>query len=333
MGTMAVAGQSNVAVAARELPFLKYRVDSVARPEHDGRMSADEMLKALDLDFEVVKRKVYTHTPKGHRVTIPGTFANVRTDTETFLGITGDRYQIVQNSVLGGLGDALLDTGEANGESGWSLRGGRTVGLTFAVPGADIAVPGDGGGVLPMFLMLSNSHDGNSSVSGFVGPVRVACVNMIRLFIRSAVSSFKIRHTSGVEGKIAAMRDALGLTMRYKIAAEEKFDQLLNTTLVESQVNDILRAAFPIREAASDAQRENSVQAALMRNWLTSPTIAEVRETGYGLMNAVNEWYEHLQPVRSRSFDADSVRGISILQGSAFVATNRVVQAIEEFAA
>jgi hypothetical protein len=45
-------------------------------------------------------------------------------------------------------------------------------------------------------------------------------------------------------------------------------------------------------------------------------------------VNSTNEYFEHLQPVRSRTFDRDSVRGISILQGTAYQATNRVRDAI-----
>lgn len=328
MKAQAVGTGPNIAVAARDLPFLKYRVADVVRPEEAGLLSVEGALGALGLDFTVETRKTYTHTPKGHRMPIPDMFANVRTDTEEILGVVGNRYHVVQNRDALSLGNVLLDTGEASIESGWALRGGRQTGITLRIPSMDIAVPGDGGGFLQMFLMLQNSHDGNSSVTGHIGPVRIACTNMVRLFIRSAVSSFKIRHTSGIEGKVAAMRDSLGMTFRYKVAAEAEIDRLMNTTLVESQVDAILRSAFPIRDEASDAQRENSVQFELLRNWQSSDTIADVRETGWGLVNSVNEYFEHLQPVRTRTFDRDSVRGISILQGTAYQATNRVRDAI-----
>jgi phage/plasmid-like protein (TIGR03299 family) len=327
MKTQAVGTGPNIAVAARDLPFLKYRVADVVRSDAE-LLSVEGALTALGLDFEVERRNTYTTNAKGHRMTIPDMFANVRTDNEEVLGVVGNRHQIVQNRTALGLGNVLLDSGDASIESGWALRGGRQSGITLRIPSADIAVPGDGGGFLQMFLLLQNSHDGNSSVTGHVGPVRIACTNMVRLFIRSAVSSFKIRHTSGVEGKVAAMRDSLGMTFRYKIAAEAEIDKLMNTTLVESQVDAILKAAFPIKEDASDAQRENSIQFELLRNWQSSDTIADVRETGWGLVNAVNEYFEHLQPVRTRTFDRDSVRGISILQGTAYQATNRIRDAI-----
>jgi phage/plasmid-like protein (TIGR03299 family) len=318
----------NIAVAARDLPFLKYRVDEVVRPDQVGDLTVEGALAALGLDFEVEKRKVYTHSPKGHRVTIPNTFANVRTDTEEVVGVVGDRYQGVQNRRALSIGNVLMDSGDALIQSGWSLRGGRQVGVTFRIPSADISVPGDADGGLQMYLLLQNSHDGNSSLTGHVGPVRIACTNMVRLFMKSAVASFRIRHTSGINGAVMGMREALGMTFRYSEAQKTLVERLLTVELVESQVAEILQNAFPIKADSSDAQREKSVQHALMQNWQSSPTIEAIRPTGWGLVNAVNEYFEHLQPVRTQTFDRDSVRGISILQGTAYQSTNRVAAAV-----
>lgn len=322
--------KTGVAMTTRELPFLRYGVRDVVTAQHDGALTVEDMLTGLGLDFTVEKRPLF-YQRKGEargRITMPGMFATVRTDTEQPLGAVGQPYSVTQNRDALALGNVLLDTGDALGDSAWSLRGGRQVGVTLRIPSADVQVPGDDGGFLPMFLMIQNSHDGNSSLTGHIGPVRPACVNMVRLFLRGAVSSFRLRHTGDMTGKITAMRDALGVTFRYKVALETEIDKLLNTTLVESQVDEILQAAFPIREEASEAQREKSVQHAVMVNWQTSPTIADVRGTGWGLVNAANEYFEHLQPVRTRTFDAESVRGISILQGTAYQATNAVRDAI-----
>jgi phage/plasmid-like protein (TIGR03299 family) len=315
----------NIAVARRDLPFLKYRVDDVVKSDE---ISVEGALAALGLDFTVEKRKVYTHSPKGHRVTIPGMFANVRTDTEAVLGVVGDRYEVLQNVHALSVGNVLMDSGDALIDSGWSLRGGRQVGVTFRIPSADISVPGDADGGLQMYLLLQTSHDGNSSLTGHVGPVRIACTNMVRLFMKSAVASFRIRHTSGINGAVMGMREALGMTFRYSEAQKTLVERLLTVELVESQVAEILQNAFPIKADSSDAQREKSVQHALMQNWQSSPTIEAIRPTGWGLVNAVNEYFEHLQPVRTQTFDRDSVRGISILQGTAYQSTNRVAAAV-----
>jgi phage/plasmid-like protein (TIGR03299 family) len=318
-----------IAVTQRDLPFLKYRVADLVSPEHSGRLTADEALKLLGLDFTVAKRKIAVITPEGYRgKTVPDMFATVREDTGDVLGLVGDRYTIQQPKVVADLGNALLDTGEALIESGWSLRGGSRMGLTFRIPGADVAVPGDAGGLLQMYLMAENSYDGNSSLGLHVGPVRLACLNMVRLFKRSVVASWKHKHTSGIEGKLADARRDLGITYRYAEFLGGEIDRLLNTTLVESQVDEILRSAFPVREAASEKQVDRTVYAGILRNWQESDTIDAIRGTGWGLLNAGNEFFEHVQPVRTRTHDADSVRGISILQGTAMQGTARLHEAI-----
>lgn len=323
---------ADVAVTQRDLPFLKYRVADLVSPDHSGRLTADEALDLLGLNFTVEKRKAQTTNARGHRMTIPGWYANVRTDTEGVLGLVQERYAVTQNTVVANLGNAIMDlpSSDATIESGWALRGGARMGLTFRIPGADVAVPGDANGNLQMYLMVENSHDGNSSVMGHVGPVRLACLNMIRLFKRSAVASFKIRHTSGAQERIAAQaREALGMTFRYSEFLNGEVQKLLNMTVAERDVDAILRAAFPVREGASEGQVDRTVYAGILRNWQESDTISEIRETGWGLLNAGNEFFEHLQPVRTRTHDADSVRGISILQGTAMQGTNRLALAIE----
>lgn len=319
-----------LAVTQRDLPFLKYRVADIVTPEHSGRLTADEALDLLGLNFTVEKRKIAVITPEGYRgKTVPDMYATVRTDSGDVLGLVGDRYEVQQPKVIADLGNTLLDTGEALIESGWSLRGGARMGLTLRIPGADVAVPGDAGGNLQMYLLVENSFDGNSSLGLHVGPVRLACLNMVRLFKKSVVASWKHRHTSGVGGKLAEAKRDLGLTYRYAEFLGGEIDRYLNLTVAERDVDAILRAAFPVREGASEAQVDRTVYAGILRNWQESDTISDVRMTGWGLLNAGNEFFEHLQPVRTRTHDADSVRGISILQGTAMQGTNRLAAAID----
>lgn len=320
----------NVAVTERDLPFLKYRVDEVRTPDHDGALSVEEALKLLGLDYAVESRKLAVITPQGYRgKTVPTHVATVRTDTGEVLGVVGDRYKVIQNvDALAPIGDALSETGEALIESGWALRGGRSMGITFRIPGESFEVPGDGGGAIQMYLLMQNSHDGNSSVTGHVGPVRPACTNMVSLFERSAVSKMKIRHTSGASVRLGDARNLLGLVARYRKAMEQDVRDLVNSQIDEIVGRAILDEAFPVRESASDAQREKGTAAAIFRNWRESDTIADVRETGWGLVNAANEYFEHVAPIRKDRYDSDSVRGISILQGTAYGATNSVARLV-----
>ncbi len=320
----------NLALAVRDLPFLKFNVRDVIQPDHEGPIDAQEALKLLGLDYTVEKRKAQTTNARGHRMTIPGWYANVRTDNETVLGLVQERYALQQNSVVANIGNAICDTDEALVDSGWSLRNGARMGLTLRIPGADVAVPGDANGNLQMYLLIENSHDGNSSITGHMGPVRPACTNMVRLQKGSAVASFKIRHTgNAVEKMTATARQALGISFRYRDFLAGEVDRYLNMTVAERDVDEILRAAFPVREGATDGQVDRTVYAGILRNWQESDTIPVIRETAWGLLNAGNEFFEHVQPGRSSTFDLDSARGISILTGTAMQGTNRLAAAID----
>lgn len=323
---MAVISEAEAAtqiVTKRSIPFISaYHAGYI---ESDvERLSVDEALKLADADFTVEGRKVYTHTPKGHRVTIPGYKANVRTDTEDVLGLVGESYEIVQTrEAIDPIVTALLKTGEVDVNSAWTLRQGRSVGITLALPNSRISI-GDKD-LVDMFLMIRTSHDGQSSVMGDIGPTRLRCLNMVRLFERTAAVSFKIKHTGGALVKLGDARNVLERAGAYVKAFERDADRLLNTKLVESQVREILDRAFGAADPeASGAQLERTINFKVFRNWQESDTIADVRETGWGLVNATNEYFEHVAPTRTRTFDVQSARGISILQGTASQSTNKV---------
>lgn len=309
----------------RSIPFIS--AYSAQYSEHDS-LTLDQALKLADADFTVVERKVATLSPKGYREKAIATHkATVRDDTNEVLAVVGANYQVVQTrDAIEPIVDALLGTGETGLNSAWSLRGGRAVGVTLQVPEFNFTV--NGGDAVDMFLMIRTSHDGNSSVMGDIAPLRLKCLNMIRMFERESIGTFRIKHTSGATVKLG---DARNLLERVGIAAkqfEKTANVLLDKKLVESQVQEILDRAFPVNPDISDAQRERTINFAVFRNWQESDTIADVRETAWGLVNATNEYFEHLAPVRTRTYDVQSARAISILQGTAAQATDRVARLV-----
>src|SRR4051812_44664296 len=82
--------------------------------------NSKEALNFAGLDYEVVKRKIYTHDGEINKgldflirdIEIPDHHATIRTDTNQVLGVVGKDYEIVQNvdafsffdSIVGGDG-------------------------------------------------------------------------------------------------------------------------------------------------------------------------------------------------------------------------------------
>ena len=78
----------------------QYSLMSTKTPWHnlgqvvDSAQTSEEAIKLSGLDFEVVKKKIYTEG----NIEIPRNYATVRTDLNIPLGVVGEKYHVLQNS-------------------------------------------------------------------------------------------------------------------------------------------------------------------------------------------------------------------------------------------
>jgi phage/plasmid-like protein (TIGR03299 family) len=274
------------------------------------------MREAAGIDWLAEKTPVQVVVGK----VVPDQFAVVRQDTGDPLGIVGRSYTVFQNEELDWLGDAIVDDGSAKYETGGALRGGRTVFLSMELNGLDIHVGGDAvGEAIKTYLLLTNTHDGSRSLSGLITPIRVVCANTLNMAIRGASAEFRIRHVGTLEGKIAAAREALGISFRYVESLAGEAERLLMQKVVDDQVFDILtKVVWPVDPDWSDARIEGSTARKAYELYLTSPNLDNIRDTGWGVVNAVAEYVDHEAAFVGRgASSAADVRAQSILFGRA----------------
>ena len=272
--------------------------------------TAVEMLEYAGLDWEV--GKVSIQTVDG--MVIPDRFATVRESDGAPLGIVGRPYQIVQNKEAFDWADALVDDGGMKYETAGSLFGGRRVFLSMELP-EGIQVPGDAG-TTNIYLLITNSHDGSSPLISAVTPVRSVCSNTVALALRSAVRTFRIRHTGSIEGKLQQAREALGITFTYRDEFSRIAGRLALAKVTNRQVEDILRAAFPVPESQDTPERiDQSDFAKVQELYRTTENLDPIRGTAWGLLQAVGEYVDHEVPYRGRIFGADDVRMDSLVYG------------------
>jgi phage/plasmid-like protein (TIGR03299 family) len=312
---------SGLVVSRRDLPWM---TKNSAAFENDNP-SVEEAMRAGGIDFTVDARKVYTTNARGHRLTVPGYQALVRSDTEATLGIVGTRFKAVQNGPALAIGDEVVRLG-GRVEAAVSLRGGKLCALMLELPEfASFKVPGDDSGY-GTHIWISNSFDGNSSIIGAINVLRLRCLNAVSPFIRGASRVFKIRHTSQAEARLHEAERLLIGAETYMRAYEREAAKLAGLTLAEAQAKDIVESLWPVREDLTAAQRENTIAAGILQNWHGTDTLDEsLRRTGWGLVQATAEYFEHVVDFKPRTYDASDVRAYSTLYGTAAHGVDRVM--------
>lgn len=239
----------------------------------------------------------------GSALIIPDRFAVLRDNPIVagrvdLLGVVGDRYQVTQNEELAGLLDNLVDESGAKFETAGALNGGKQVFITMKLPGS-IRI----GGVDPVdnYLAVTSGHDGNSSITMMVTPVRIVCQNTMNLAFKQASNSFRVKHTKGASRILLQQaREALDFSFNYLDGFQQQAEQLINTTLTQSQFEQIIAKEFGAPEGAPAATQTRAITKLDQMADLFSDAFTQegVRNTAWAGLNALTEWNDHFAPVR-----------------------------------
>ena len=182
----------------------------------------EEALTNAEMNFTVEKRPLLTTSDLFTTIPVNDKYATVRTDTETVLGVVGNRYHVVQNVQAFEFLDTLVDSDEARyAKAGTFNNGALTwiqLELSKVLPISDNVKP---------YVTLYNTHDGSSAFKVLITPVRIWCQNTLRLAIKNATDTFSIRHTSSINGKIDEARKVLGFADKYYDTFSEEVEKLI----------------------------------------------------------------------------------------------------------
>jgi len=185
-------------------------------------------------------------------------------DQTDILGVVGERYVPLQNEDLFSFGDNLLDGG-GRWETAGSIKGGRQVFGSIATP------------------------------------VRVVCANTLNLALSSfkgksaSKQSFKIRHTSTAEGKIAVAREALGLASKYLDEFSVMANAMIEKEITKADFDKIVALAYPAPEKDSKGSfKKHDSKVDLLNAIYVGQFNDTISGTAWGAYNALTErldWY------------------------------------------
>jgi len=263
-------------------------------------VGSTEALALSGLDWEVRLEDAYT----GDGAKIPETKVTRRSTDNRVLGVVGERYTPIQNHELFTFTDDLAEYG-AKYESAGSLAYGKYVFTTMVIERPMTLVDDPH---IP-YIVMASSHDGSMATRALLSPVRVVCMNTLRLAIRNARRSFVIRHTASAPQRIEQARRALGIAFDYYDGFEDEVRALMAQSVTEKEFEALIENVWPEKEAllsGSHSERKRHEVKALYQH---DDALTLWKGTGWGALNAFNTWELWNSPVRvTKNVDEQTVR-------------------------
>lgn len=221
----------------------------------------------------------------------------VQPDTGEVFGVFSDGYTIHQyrewllESVA-----VLLDDDLHIGSAGLLRRG--AVGWVQLEVKDTLSTPE--GVTFRPHLLAATSMDGKLATTYKRTVTNTVCDNTMRAALNEKGEELRIKHTRNSELRISDARDALGIVYSTAddFAAEVK--ELCEVEVSRKQWADFLEAwvAMPDKPGRGMTQAENK-RAALHQLYTSDVRVAPWTGTGWGVMQAVNTWGQHMQTIRN----------------------------------
>lgn len=269
------------------------------------------------LDWDPIKQPVFAKdigiTEQGEPYEkyeeIPGWNRVVRSDTAETLYIGPESYTLITHGDMGLIMDAIMGEEQRHWETGGSLEGGKKVWCLVEL-GDPIQIGGDPSAT-KRYVVILNSHDGQTSCKAIATLVRVVCGNTwhaAEVDGARSESCYTFTHTAQWKKKLelvgqearAAIAGASEQVEAYRLIAEDlaakpvtrsqelRFvDEFIFPTSKEHELKP--RALENVRAARTD-----------LFGCLDSPTCEGIRGTAYGLVQAGGEWADHVRPFQDR---------------------------------
>jgi len=270
-----------------------------------GLMTVHEALAAAGLDWEVELANIFIET-KGVGVGLVEQWKAVRrlTDRKVF-GIVGAKYEPIQNKDAFKFFDEVVGSGQAIYETAGALQEGRRIWILANMKGS-IGIRGD---EVKKYITLTNSHDGTLALQMFWTPIRVVCMNTLRMALSGARESFYCRHTLNAPERIAAAREILGLANKFYEEWKAQARHLAVLALPAPKIPLLLKAAFDYPEDKPmgeiyDPMRVQMDKAKELIYTGRGQDNPKIQGTAWQAYNGIVEYADYYRPYRSEAPDA-----------------------------
>ena len=263
-------------------------------------MTASEAIEAAGLDWKVeLAPMTYQHIDKfGIMKTagVSGKKAVVRVNPDEstkYLSVVGDRYVPVQNIDAFRFFDQIVGNTDAKYHSVGSLDGGRRIWLMVRLP---TTLTLDNGQDIIKNILLSNSHDGGTSLRIDHCRINVVCANTLTMALEnSRFNNFRARHVAGILDRTMEAREALSVVGAMDELFIEQCNLLINTKFSELEMEELARKVW--LKGKSDKMVGNNLAGIEKICHLFKNGTGTNGESAFDAYMALTEFNDHYKPI------------------------------------
>lgn len=262
----------------------------------DSPMTAAEAIIAAKLDYKVTKEQLFL--ADGRKAPAYCTMAS---DNGAMLGVVGEKYAPLQNEDAFSFFDILVGEGKARYETAGALGQGERVWMLARMPEVLEAVKGD---PMETFVLLSNSHDGSTSVEARYTSIRVVCQNTLNMATSTANKAVvSIRHTESVKSRLQQAAILLNGYQQHFANFADAMKKLAAVRITDQMVTEFEEAMFGKIDEVPEGRGRTILSNKLTQfeNLLVKgqgTEIPGVVGTLYGVVNAYTEWADFQSQVK-----------------------------------
>jgi phage/plasmid-like protein (TIGR03299 family) len=280
-----------------------------------GALTSAEAIEKAGLDWTVSLRPLVTFDSENSEagfISVDDHHATVRDTDMSVLGVVGNRYTPIQNIECFDFMDTVVDDSDAKYETAGSLHDGRIVWMLLNL-NKSVQVDED---VTHNYLLLTNSHDGSSSLKGLTTPIRVVCANTLRMALGDMRNSFSFRHTKNLQGKVAQARSILTQSYNYVDAFQLEMEKLLDTEVNNDRFNEIIDTVLPIplptTENVKAVTRVTNIRGEIT-SLFNKPEFDTQKNTAWALINATSNYEQWKASIRGKSSRSEKLAQKTLL--------------------
>ena len=273
--------------------------------------SASEVASQAGLDWtvslhDIEAMYVIPETELGNRIPILNKKAVIKTTPfgeTSAIGVVGNRYKVFQNAEIFGALDNLIDSGGMRYAAAGEYDGGGKVWMLMETP-MEMTIANDPHAA---FLLAKTSHDGSSSV--IIRPIieRLFCMNQInKIYKGKNKYTYQLSHTTNAQLSIPEISNIIQLSYDMAKDYTALADLLLSKQASHEHAKNYFKRVFPLPtkvesvpyEMLSLGEKKQFTRATQAREtafniYAASPTQENIRNTEFGMWQAVIEWADY----------------------------------------